>query len=263
MIEYAGIDSEFYDAYIFGDIIVDDIPFYVEEAKLSGDPVLELGCGTGRILIPTAEAGVNVTGLDLSKDMLKHARQKINKLEKTVRDRITLIEGDMRNFSIDCKFKLITIPFRAFLHLMTVQEQKSALSCIKRHLTDDGRLIFNIFDPNLEIISSHSGYLGQALKKQVMFKHSRTGNTVIGWDSRTYNLEEQTVDEMRLYEEIDKSGKVVSRHYVPLNLRFLYRYETQHLLELCGFKVDALYGNFERGKFKAGGEQIWVCSKAV
>jgi len=259
MQEYEGFDADLYDTYT---IYEEDIPFYVEMAKSVGGPAMELGCGTGRILIPIAEAGVEITGLDLSADMLAIAKQKISALHKDIQKRIILIKDDMKNFKLDQSFKLITIPFRAFLHLMTIEDQKKALSNIRDHLADDGKFVFNIFDPNIDIISTHRGYMGQALKKMAEFKHPQTGNQVLEWDTRQYNLTEQTINEMRLFEEIDSSGKIVNRHYVPLTLRFVYRYEMQHLLELCGYEIEALYGDFQHGSFKHGGEQVWICMKA-
>lgn len=261
MKEYEGIDAVLYDTYIFGQMAEQDIAFYVDEAKQSEGPALELGCGTGRITIPVAESGVEIVGLDRSNAMLEIARKKISGLSDNVRSRITLVEDDMLSFSLDRSFNLIIIPFRAFLHLLTVDEQKTSLTGIRDHLSPNGRLIFNIFDPNLDIIAAHRSYLGEALKKQTEFKHPATGNQVIGWDSRKYYLDRQLIDELRLYEEVDEAGCVVSRYYVPLKLRYIYRYEMQHLLEICGFKAEALFGDFDRGPFRAGGEQIWICSK--
>ena len=260
MEEYRGMDAELYDAYTsvnWGG----DIEFYVEEAVKAVGPVLELGCGTGRITIPVAEAGLEIVGLDNSEDMLNIARRKATNLGEDVRSRITLVRGDMRDFSLGRRFNLVMIPFRAFLHLLTVEEQKQALGCIRSHLTDEGRLVFNIFDPNLKIISDHDNYLGQALKRDSIFKHPETGNQVIEWESRWYILEEQLIDEVRIFEEFDGNGKTVSRHYIPSKLRFVYRYEMQNLLELCGYEIEALYGDFKRGGFRHGGEQVWVARK--
>lgn len=102
-----------------------DVDFFVEAAKQSGGPVLEVGCGTGRILLPTARSGIPVTGLDLSEYMLDVCRQELEKEPRKVQDRVSLIHGDMRNFSLGKKFPLITLPFRPFQHLLTVEDQIS------------------------------------------------------------------------------------------------------------------------------------------
>ncbi len=107
--------AELYDT-VYEDY-VEDIPFYVAEAQRAHGPCLELGCGTGRVLIPVASAGVEVTGLDLSPPMIARARRKVATLPQDVRSRITLYEGDMRDFGLEQRFALIYVPFRAFLHL--------------------------------------------------------------------------------------------------------------------------------------------------
>ena len=118
---------------------LDDVPFYVEEAKRAEPPVLELACGTGRVLIPVAKAGVQVYGLDSSAAMLDVCRRKVAKLAEDLQARITLSEADMRDFSFDERFGLIYCPFRAFLHLMTPEDQITALRRIHDHLRKGGR----------------------------------------------------------------------------------------------------------------------------
>ena len=238
-----------------------DVAFYVEEARQAGSPVLELACGTGRVLIPVAEAGLTVVGLDSSAAMLSIAQEKIAKLPDATQQRIELVEGDMRSFALDQRFKLIMIPFRSFLHLMTPADQRQALGCIRDHLADDGRLVFNIFDPRLETIAAHLGTLGAALKRDRELTHPETGRRVVVWEARHYDPAQQIIEEERIFEELDADGRVVAKTYAPLTLRWVYRYEMQHLLELSGFAVEALYGSYERGPFRHGGEQIWVARR--
>jgi SAM-dependent methyltransferase len=258
--EYDRADAAFYDSYSTG--TEGDLPFYVEEARKAGAPVLELGCGTGRILIPTAEAGLTVTGLDRAPSMLAVARQKIARLDDELQRRITLVEGDMRTFSLGKRFNLVMIPFRAFLHLLTVEDQRQALGRIREHLVHGGHLVLNIFDPRLDVIVIQQGLVGTAQKKMDEFVHPETGRRVVIWDTIQYDLERQVLEEERIFEEVDGDGKMVSRTYNTLILRFIYRYEMQHLLELCGFQVEALYGDFQRGPFRAGGEQVWVARRS-
>jgi SAM-dependent methyltransferase len=259
MKEYDRLDAAFYDYYSLG--VEGDVQFYVEEAQKAGSPVLEIGCGTGRILLPIAESGVSIVGLDRAPAMLALLRQKLAKYKPDTQSRVKLSEGDMRNFSLGRRFKLITIPYRAFLHLLTPKDQRQALTCIREHLTDDGHLIFNVFDPSLEIIAAHSGPLGSALKKDCEFIHPDTGQRVIVWDTRQYDPERQLLEQYFIFEELNDEGRVVSKTYSPLTLRYVYRYEMRYLLELCGYKVEALYGGFHRGPFRYGYEQVWVVRK--
>lgn len=259
MNEYDESSAALYDYYSTG--LEGEAAFYVDEARRANGLVLELGCGTGRILIPMAEAGVAVVGLDLSPAMLAIARQKISRCDDEVRRRIEIVEGDMGDFSLGRRFDLITIPYRAFLHLPTPEDQRRALRCIREHLADDGRLVFNIFDPSLEIVAGHSGPLGSAVKRQSEFVHPASGHRVIVWDTRRYDLERQTIEQYYVFEELDDDGRVISKRYSRMTLRFAYRYEMQHLLELCGYRIDALYGDFHRGPFRHGGEQVWITRK--
>jgi SAM-dependent methyltransferase len=259
MMEYDRLDAEFYDTYATG--IEGDVAFYLEEAKKAGTPVLELGCGTGRILIPIAQAGVDIVGLDRSTKMLSIAREKISSLPREIQSHIQLMEGDMRDFSLGRCFNFILIPYRAFLHLLTSEDQRVALKRIHEHLVEGGLLALNIFDPSIRIIASHMDSLGQARKKIGEFSHPVTGNKVIQWDSRRYDLENQIIDEYFIFEELSEAGVVQSTTYSPLKLRFIYRYEMQYLLELSGFKIEALYGDFQRGPFRHGGEQVWLARK--
>jgi len=260
MNEYDRADAAFYDYYSTG--VEGDVQFYIEEAQKAGSPVLELGCGTGRILIPVAQSGISIVGLDRAPAMLSIARQKLSQLSVDTQRRIELIEGDMRNFSLGRRFKLIMIPYRVFLHLLTPKDQRRALGCIREHLADNGRLIFNIFDPSHEIIAAHLGPLGSAVKKDSEFIHPDSGHRVIVWDSFQYDPERQMVEGYFLFEELDNEGRVISKTYSPLSLRYVYRYEMRYLLELCGYKVEALYGDFRRGPFRYGDEQIWVARKS-
>jgi ubiquinone/menaquinone biosynthesis C-methylase UbiE len=105
-----------------------DVPFCVEEATRSGGPVLELGCGTGRILVPVARAGIEIVGLDNSESMLDVCRKRLDDEEQAVRSLVTLRQGDMRRLRLDRSSPLITMPFRSLQHMLSASEQ---LSCLR------------------------------------------------------------------------------------------------------------------------------------
>ncbi len=135
-------------------------------------------------IIPTAEEGIEVIGLDISSDVLNIARKKLEDSSVEVKARVELFEGGMRDFNLQRKFNFIYISFRSFLHLLTVEDQKSCLNCVKEHLTESGKLVISIFDPHLDIIAAHRGLLGKAIKKRTEFNHPKSGNRIYGWDSR-------------------------------------------------------------------------------
>ena len=253
--EYAGERAIYYDYVATG--VEGDVAFYVEEARSAGSPLLELGCGTGRILIPTAEAGVEVVGLDASPDMLAIARNKLEGLPPHVQSRVQFVESDMRRFALDRRFSLVTIPYRAFLHNLNVEDQLQTLRRVRGHLSENGRLILNVFDPNVRNLAA--GKWSMPANRRRDFVHPRTGNRVTIKEEFTYDLERQMVEGAFLFDEIDTTiGQIVGTIRSPLTLRYIFRYEMEHLLTLAGLRIEALFGDFKRGPFLAGGEQIWV-----
>ncbi len=260
MQEYERVYPAFYDCFELGQ--PGDVRFYVEEAQRAGAPVLELGCGTGRTLIPVAQAGIDIVGLDRSPAMLSIANRNVAGLSAQTQRHIELVQGDMRSFYVEKRFSLVMIPNRSFLHLLTPEDQRQTLTRIRDHLIDGGRLVFNIFDPRLEWIVEDHKFPESPLRKHAEFVHPDTGNQVFVWATRKYELEPQIIKEDFIFEEVDNQEKSVSRAYTSLTLRFIYRYEMQYLLELSGFKVEVLYGNFQRGPFRYGGEQVWVARRS-
>ncbi len=249
---------ELYDV-VYEDYL-EDIPFYVEEAQRAHGPCLELGCGTGRVLIPVASAGVEVTGLDSSAPMVARARRKVAALPAEVRERIIVDEGDMRTFDLGRKFALIYVPFRAFLHLLSTSDQIAALRKIHDHLLPGGRLALNFFDPDLELIIANalppSGNLHRTGEE---FVDPRTGNVLIEWATIQYHVLSQEIDQYFVYDELDRRGRVTNRTYRALRMRYIFRYEFEHLLARCGFSVEALYGTWDRAPvLRTGGELIWI-----
>lgn len=259
MSEYDRTDAGLYDSYSTG--LDGDEAFYVEEAKKADGPVLEIACGTGRIMIPIAESGVSIVGLDRAPAMLEVARRKIAALPDETQQRMQIVEGDMRTFSLERRFPLAIIPYRAFLHLMTADDHRRALTRIREHLTDGGRLVFNVFDPSIELIAAYMRPPRGTLNHLGSFTHPETGRRVMVSDTRRYDPLEQTLEEHRFFEEVDDEGRVLSKTTTPLYLRYVHRFEMQHLLERCGYEVEALYGDFGRGPFRHGHEQVWVARK--
>jgi SAM-dependent methyltransferase len=257
--EYTGDSAFLYDSLATG--VEGDVAFYVEEARAAGSPVLELGCGTGRILIPMAEAGLEVVGVDASADMLAVAREKLQRCGPDVQRRVQLVPGDMRNFALDRSFSLVTIPYRAFLHNLGVDDQVRTLTRVREHLAGNGRLIFNVFDPKVQLLAA--GRWSMPPDRRREFVHPRTGNRVRITEDFRYDLDRQLVDGRFVLDEMDAAGRILTTTDSPLTLRYVFRYEMEHLLVRCGLRVEALFGDFRRGAFRPGGEQIWVVRRSA
>ena len=244
------------DLQPLGAVAVDDIPFYLglaKEAAATGHEVLELGCGTGRVTIPIAQAGVRITGLDSSAAMLKLARRKSKALEL---DTISWLRGNMASFELDRVFGLIVIPLRSYLMLLTIQEQRACLAHIHDHLVAGGRLAFNIFNPDPVGIA-----VGIA-NKQDSWRRRRPEPGIEDWFRRDYDSAEQLMQERQTRMHLSPEGQVVKRIERDLRLRWVYRYEMQYLLELTGFEIEALYGWFDGRDFKSDSEEmVWLARK--
>lgn len=133
-----GNAARHYDAAYAANTRLKDIPFYVGLAKSLNGDTLEVACGTGRILLPTARSGVRRDGLDFSPDLLGILRNKIKSEPQEVQDRVSLHQGDMRNFSLVKTYNLITVPFRPLQHLFKVDDQLAAFRCFSYHLKSVG-----------------------------------------------------------------------------------------------------------------------------
>jgi SAM-dependent methyltransferase len=131
------------------------VPFYVDLARKSGGPVLEIACGTGRVLLPIAREGIEIEGVDNSESMLRILRRNLAREARAVRERVTVHEGDMRDFRLEKKFQLVIIPFRPLQHMYTVQDQVAALTTAAFHVEEGGSLAFDVFFPNFEGIPAN------------------------------------------------------------------------------------------------------------
>ena len=261
--EYSTYDpwADIYDAVY--SYVRSDIPFYMQQAVESGGPALELGVGTGRVAIPTAQIGIDVVGIDSSAAMLSKAEEKLISLRQDAGS-VELIAADMRDFDLrdadgaSRQFPLVTIPFRGFLALMTLEDQIRALQCIRRHLRPGGRLIFNVFvpDPNMAFEQSDvPRYLNDVADPV-------TGARYVLYQQSQYDYHNQTVSIRMMIEELDADGVVARKMYRDYSLRYCHRWEIHHLLIMCGFEIEDLYGDFDRSEFEAGStEMIWVARR--
>ena len=241
-----------------------DAAFYVKMAKKAQGPALELGCGTGRVLLELARAGCEVTGLDCSAAMLERLQQKLGDLAPEVQARVSLLEGDMRNFNIDGEFGLIYLPFREFMHLMKIADQLLCLNCIHRHLHHDGRLVINLYDFDLPLIAGQTS-LDVPLRRQRLgdYTDPETGHRVILSSASAYRWEDHSLLEERFYDRVDETGMVRDRRVVTLTQRWFTRFELQHLFYRAGFRVSSLLGGYQgEPKVTPGGEAIWILRPA-
>jgi SAM-dependent methyltransferase len=238
-----------------------DISFFVDAATAAGSPVLELGCGTGRVLIPTARAGIDIVGLDSSRHMLEVCHQRLEQESKAVRSRTHLVRGDMRTFALDRMFTLVTIPFRPFQHLLTVDDQLSCLACVSRHLVQGGRLILDIFNPSLEVLANPR--VGEELGDEPEFR-TPDGRRVIRRQKTVAQDRVNQVNHFELVYYVTHADGREERLVHSFPLRYLFRFEVEHLLARSGLEIESLYAGYDRSAYGSTypGELLFVARKA-
>lgn len=237
-----------------------DVNFWVDAAKECGGPVLEVGCGTGRVLLPTARAGIEITGLDASPHMLAMCRERLAKEPKDVQSRVQLVQADMRNFNLTRTFALATIPFRPFQHLLTVPDQTSCLANIHHHLAGGGLLIFDLYNPSLDFLVNSP--IGEETDEEPEFT-TPDGRRVIRRQKKISENRFNQVNRHELIYYITHPNGRKERLVHAFDFRYIFRFEAEHLLARAGFQVEQLYADFDKTPYgsKYPGELIFVARK--
>ena len=256
MKEYS-VSVRYYDLLYDGEYVGDE-EFWPAVAKDCKGPILELGCGTGRVTFLLAKLGYEITGLDSSEVMLARARGKLATQPPEVKARALLVKGDMADFSLDNKFGLIIVPFRGFMHLLSPERQASCLSKVRQHLLGGGKFVVTVFNPDLRlIVRNEDRYLVWESERVEL----ETGATIIRSVRNRYDTVNQIVKGLFIYQRVDKDGALIGTEYEPFALRWTWRWEMEYLLRLSGFRVEAVFGNYMRIPYpEASKELIFVCS---
>ena len=230
-----------------------DVAFYVEEAKATRGTVLEVGCGTGRILLPIARAGSSITGLDSSRQMIERCRAKLAAEPAEVQGRVRLVLNEMSSFNLGATYALIIAPFRVIQHLTTVDDQLRFLETVARHLAPGGRLVFDVFNPRFDILVAANGVEREDTPEQRL----PDGRTL----RRTYRIVRvrwiDQVSEAELVYYVDGA-----RYVQAFEMRWYLAFELRNLLERAGFRVREFYGDFARGPLVDGCPEFVVVATA-
>jgi len=234
-----------------------DISFYCDAVRKYGDPALELGCGTGRITLAIAEAGFRVVGLDISERMLERANEKCAAMSPEVRERVQLVRGDMTDFDLGSKFGAILIPFRPFQHLLEIEEQIRCLQCVKKHLAPHCPLILDFFQTDPDRMHD-----ARFQKESLLIEYDLPDGRRVALSERVaaFHRALQRNDVEMIFDVRHRGGRQ-ERLIMAWTLRYFFRYEVEHLLARCGFKVEAVYGNFDGSPLgNESPEMIYVAS---
>lgn len=238
---YDSFIADYYDSSPMVTQRTQDIAFYCIAARKYGDPILELGCGTGRITLAIAEAGYRVVGLDISEKMLERAAEKRAGLRREARERVHLVQGDMTKFDLGEKFRTVVIPFRPFQHLLETEQHMSCLNSVHKHLAPNGRLIVDFFQTDPERMHDPKFLNESALIEYDLpdGRHVLLSERVAGFHRAL-----QRNDVEMIFRVTHPDGQK-ERLVMAWTLRYFFRYEVEHLLARCGFRLEATYGNFD------------------
>jgi SAM-dependent methyltransferase len=237
-------DKAFADLYDEAPFVRDrlsDVTFYRDAAGTAGGPILELGCGTGRITLAVAESGHKITGLDLSSQMLDRAERRHAALPFEVRERVRFVHGNMCKFDLGEKFQLVILPFRPLQHLLEVQQQLDCLWCARNHLFPDGRLILDVFQPDPDRLHDP-----RFLVETPLIDYQAQDGRAVQISERVaaYHRSRQQNDVEMIFTIKHPGGKL-ERLIFSWTLRYFFRFEVEHLLARAGFAVESVYGNFD------------------
>ena len=227
--------------------IVEDIPFYITQAQKANGPILELACGTGRITIPIARQGFDITGLDISPGMLKVAHEKAGRENLTC----TFILGDCRNLSIPRKSNLIFIPFNSIAHIHDRRSFGAMCDSVKKHLTKDGHFIVDIFNPKLEILISDPNKRFAVAEYENPHGHGTVSIT----ECNVYDKATQ-INHIKWYYKVGNEEEFA----VELNMRIYYPEELDNMLLYNGFEIVEKLGDFDGQSFESDSpKQLVIC----
>lgn len=235
----------------------DDLDLYMQLATVIGDPILELGCGTGRLLRPLANAGCRVTGVDRSQPMLDRARAMLT--SDALRQRVTLFEGDMTDAAVapGGPFGLVIFSLNGLMHLSMPREQRRALEAAHAALDPRGMLVIDVLNPNAELLATFDG---RVVHEGHWERPDRV--SIDRFSSRTHVAAEQRIETELWFDVLEQSG-ALRRVRTGFAMRYLVPSELELLLELTGFVEWKLYGTYDLERYQDGSERLIVTAEVT
>ncbi len=244
--------AKYYD--LWTQDFTEDIDFYLRLAEEAGSPILEGMCGTGRILIPLAQEGYEVVGVDRSTAMLDQCTAKISMLDEEVVERIDIIQEDIRDFELDREFRLVLVPYNSFLHLLETEDQESALKNIAKHMSGDGMFVMSVFNPDLKRAEGVLRHTGTRVTDK--------GEIVSRFESQEFDTPSQRTT-IHYFYDISRQDEPVTRVTTAFEFRYLFYREAIDLMSRCGLEVTDVYGDYSRSPFKKDSKlMVFVARKS-
>ncbi|HZT95775.1 MAG TPA: class I SAM-dependent methyltransferase [Chloroflexota bacterium] len=221
-----------------------DVELYVMLAQEAGGPILELGCGTGRCLIPLIRAGFDVVGVDSSEAMLDRLRARLQMEPEEVRRRASELHGDGRSISLPLTFGMAFMALNSFCLVTTKEDQLDLLENMYHHIRPGGFLVIDVFNPDPERI---------AREDEVV---KRTGDYEVVERAERSDLAMQTRPVVTTYKQ---GGTTLAT--LSWTMRYTYRFELEHLVERAGFRIMHLWGDYERRAFGDATDRLFLVAR--
>lgn len=237
--------------------LADDLDFWQNLAGWTGGPVLEIGAGSGRVLLPLARAGFDVIGLDTSPAMLARAMARLG-AERRLARRVTLIEGDVRVLALppETRPPLAIATNGVFGHLLDHADAAAALTCLRAALHEDGLLAIDLPNPLTLVDDAPDGLLFHDWTRT----DPETGHSILRLHSRRTDPAAQRLDTTFIYDDIAPDGSL-RRHLAPVTLRWYTLPELTLLLAAARFRVETVYGDWELGEYEAASPRLIVLAR--
>ena len=231
-----------------------DVDFYVHLARSQAGPVLEYGCGNGRVTQAVAQAGLRIWGIDLSQPMLDDFEHRLTQSPAVLRERITLVHGDMRNVTLNERFPLIVAPFNVMLHLYTRNDVERFLQQVKLHLSPGGRFVCDVSVPSpSDLARSPTRHY-----KAPAFRHPETGQKIKYSERFEYDPMRQLLVVWMHFAPEDGSAPWT----IPLTHRQFFPCELEAYFHHAGFSSFELTSDFSDGPPSAHTDSLIVTCQA-
>lgn len=243
--------AEIYDLLVISD---EDIAFFIQEATKTSGEVVELMCGTGRVSIPVAAAGVKLTCVDNSDEMLSILRQKLRGHDLSIRIELQ----DIAALNLQDSYDLAFIPYNSFHEIVEKDQQKEALARIYSLLNSQGKFICTLHNPKVRL-QTVGGRFVLEMPVAALGEGCKAKATI----ETTYRAERSIVEGIQEFEILDSNGSSMKHLHLPLRFALFEKDEFQKLVEGQGFAVEAVYGDYQRAEYdpEQSRSMIWMLRK--
>lgn len=240
--------SQFYDLYV-GDWL-EDLPFYLQYAKQATGPILEIGAGSGRLTIPLARAGREVTALDSSSSMLAKLESRLKTESKHIQDRISLVCTKAQMMELPKQYELIIVPFYTFNYFLTAEEQTAVLQRLLSHLSQTGRLLVDVFVPHTRIKNCPTEPV-----LRVDTVDPQTACKIRGWNVYRMDTQRQLEFRRHIFEITSPDGSINKKEFATQR-RYFFKSELEKLFFNHGFCVEAVFAGYDKQPADDESEQL-------